>query len=120
LEVGGEATVTGWLQPPEGGIVTDDDPDDDVFPEIRVADAVQRVDVDLYSAYVVVDPERTVGAGDDLLAAQLESLPDVGSLTALKNLLYAIEWWVFGAFAGYIWWRWRRDAHTAADAWEAA
>lgn len=121
LEVSGEATVTGWLQPPEGGIVTDDDASDDVFPEIRVADAVQRVDVDLYSAYVVVDPERTAdAAAGGLEAAQLESLPEVGTFTALKNLLYAVEWWVFGAFAAYIWWRWRRDAHAAADAWEAA
>ena len=51
LEATGSGTVTGWLQPPEGGMVTDDDATDDVFPEIRVADAAQRVDVDLYSAY---------------------------------------------------------------------
>ena len=53
LAASGEAEVTGWLQPPEGSLVVDDDPTDDVFPEIRVADAVQRVDVDLWSAYVV-------------------------------------------------------------------
>ncbi|WP_210503252.1 SURF1 family protein [Nocardioides xinjiangensis] len=105
----GEADVTGWLQPPEGSLVTDDDPNDDVFPEIRVADAVQRVDVDLYSAYVI--SQEPAGGLED---AELEALPSPSRFTGVRNLLYAFEWWVFGAFAGYIWWRWRRDA-TAAE-----
>ena len=37
------------------------------------------------------------------------SLPKAETFTALRNLLYAIEWWVFGGFAVYIWWRWCRD-----------
>jgi cytochrome oxidase assembly protein ShyY1 len=105
LAATGDAEVTGWLQAPEGSLVTDDDPTDDVFPEIRVADAVQRVDVDLYSAYLVSqEPD------DGLRAAELESLPNPSRFTGLRNLLYAFEWWVFGAFAAFIWWRWRRDA----------
>jgi hypothetical protein len=86
-------------------MATDADPTDDVFPEIRVADAVQRVDVDLYSAYVISE-EPAAG----LQAADVESLPSPGSFTGVRNLLYAVEWWVFGAFAAFIWWRWRRDA----------
>jgi surfeit locus 1 family protein len=23
----------------------------------------------------------------------------------LKNLAYAMQWWVFGIFAGFMWWR---------------
>lgn len=105
LAASGEADVTGWLQAPEGSLVTDDDPTDDVFPEIRVADAVQRVDVDLYSAYLISEEPA-----DGLQAAELEALPNPSRFTGLRNLLYAFEWWVFGAFAGFIWWRWRRDA----------
>ncbi|MBC2932159.1 SURF1 family protein [Nocardioides sp. zg-1228] len=105
LAVSGEAEVTGWLQAPEATIVTDDDPDDDVFPEIRVADAVQRVDVDLWSAFIISDEP-----GPGLEEAELESLPSPSRSTGIRNLLYAAEWWVFGAFAAYIWWRWRRDA----------
>ena len=105
LAASGEADVTGWLQAPEGSLVTDDDPTDDVFPEIRVADAVQRVDVDLYSAYLVSQEPA-----DGLRAAELASLPNPSRFTGVRNLLYAFEWWVFGAFAGFIWWRWRRDA----------
>jgi hypothetical protein len=45
--------------------------------------------------------------------AELEALPEPSRFTGVRNLLYAFEWWVFGAFAGFIWWRWRRDATTA-------
>lgn len=110
LDASGSGVVTGWLQPPEGGLVTDDDATDDVFPEIRVADAAQRVEVDLYSAYVVADPTRTETA---LAPAELASLPSPGRFTAVRNLLYAFEWWIFGGFAAFIWWRWRQDAHAS-------
>jgi cytochrome oxidase assembly protein ShyY1 len=104
LAATGSEDVTGWLQAPEGSLVTDDDPSDDVFPEIRVADAVQRVDVDLYSAYLV---SQQPAAG--LEAAALEALPSPSRFTGVRNLLYAVEWWIFGGFAAFIWWRWRRD-----------
>ncbi len=105
LGVAGEADLTGWLQAPDGSLVTDDDPDDEVFPEIRVADAVQRVEVDLYSAYLIAQEPA-----DGLEAAELEALPTPSRATGIRNLLYAVEWWVFGGFAAFIWWRWRRDA----------
>lgn len=110
LAATGGADVTGWLQAPEGSLVTDDDPSDDVFPEIRVADAVQRVDVDLYSAYLVSQEP-----GEGLQAAELASLPSPSRFTGVRNLLYAVEWWVFGAFAAFIWWRWRRDTVTGVS-----
>ncbi|WP_139306514.1 SURF1 family protein [Nocardioides exalbidus] len=110
LAASGDASITGWLQPPEGSLVVDDDPTDDVFPEIRVADAVQRVDVDLYSAYVISQEPA-----DGLQSAELEALPEASSFTGIRNLLYAFEWWVFGAFAAFIWWRWRRDVVTGVS-----
>ena len=30
-------------------------------------------------------------------------------MTHLRNLLYAFQWWIFGAFAIYMWVRWCRD-----------
>ncbi len=113
----GEATVVGWLQPPEGTGEGDPDPDDDVLPQLRVADLVQRVDVDLYNAYVVLDPAAggLRNAGDtDLEPATLDQLPPAGRFTALRNLLYALEWWVFGAFAAFVWWRYLRDVRAEA------
>jgi hypothetical protein len=37
------------------------------------------------------------------------SLPKASTFTGLRNLLYAVEWWVFGGFAVFLWWRWCRD-----------
>jgi surfeit locus 1 family protein len=39
----------------------------------------------------------------------------VGAFTGLRNLLYALEWWFFGLFAAFIWWRWVTDT-TAEEA----
>lgn len=107
----GSTSLVGGLQPPEGSTVVDQDPEDDVLPQLRIADLIQHVDQDLYGAYVVADDP----AGG-LERADLEQLPDAGSFTALRNLLYALEWWVFGAFAIFIWWRHLRDTVQRADA----
>ena len=106
----GTTRLDAWLQPPEGTGQTDDDPTDDVLPQLRIADSIQHVDQDLYGAYgVAEEPEP------GLERASLEQLPDVGALTSIRNLLYAIEWWFFGAFAAFIWWRWVTEA-TPTDA----
>jgi cytochrome oxidase assembly protein ShyY1 len=107
----GPTDLVGWLQPSDGTVSADDDPSDDVFPQLRVADLAQRYDDDLYGAYVVVrDPT------DGLVQADLEELPDAGRFTALRNLLYAVEWWFFGAFAAFVWWRWAREEAEAVAA----
>jgi surfeit locus 1 family protein len=100
----GPVDVEGWLQASEGTGAADDDVDDDVIPEMRVASIVEHVDADLYSGYVV-DREPTEG----LSAVTPESVPEVSSSTSLRNLLYAFQWWIFGIFAIYIWTRWCRD-----------
>jgi cytochrome oxidase assembly protein ShyY1 len=102
----GEVDVTGWLQPGEGSGVPDPDRTDDVLPELRLADAVQQVDQDLYGGYVIA---RSPAAVAGLSPVTPASLPPVGAGTGLRNLLYALEWWVFGGFAVFIWWRWCRD-----------
>ncbi len=107
----GAAELVGWLQPPEGSTADDEDPDDDVLPQVRIADLVQRVDQDLYGAYAVLTRPT-----DGLEPADLDQLPEVGRFTALRNLLYAVEWWFFGAFALFVWVRWLRDEDgTDAD-----
>ncbi len=105
----GPVTVEGRLQPGEGTGEMDDDPADDVLPQLRLADVIQHVDQDLYGGYVVAtDP------GDGLEAASLEQLPEVSATTSLKNFLYALEWWIFGLFAAFIWWRWVREVTEPA------
>lgn len=104
---GGTVAVDAWLQPPEGTGERDDDPSDDVLPQVRIADLIQHVDQDLYGAYGVAERPD-----DGLEPASIDQLPEVGALTGLKNFLYAVEWWVFGLFAAFIWWRWVREVSS--------
>lgn len=110
----GRARVTGWLQPSEGTDAVDPNPRDDVLPQMRIASMVQRVHADLYSAYVV---SRKAGPG--LRAVGAPRMPGVSAATGLRNLLYALQWWVFGVFAIYIWVRWCRDELERSPAQEA-
>lgn len=109
----GPVTVTGWLQPGEGSGTPDPDPTDEVLPELRIASAIQHVDQDLYGGYVIADSTgpttQTDGPAAGLEPVTPESLPEVRSSTSLRNLLYAVEWWAFAGFAGFLWWRWVRD-----------
>lgn len=107
----GPAQVTGWLQPAEQS-GDDPDPTDDVLPSLRTADLLQRTDRDLYSGYLILDqPAQARGA---LVPVTPDSLPEPPPSTALRNLLYGVEWWVFAVFGLYLWWRWCRDAVTEA------
>jgi len=114
---GGKATVTGWLQATEGSGPLDEDPTDRVIPMMRTASIVEMVDADLYSGYVVAKTyaAETVTDGDaappdlGLEPVTPDAVPPVSGFTALRNLLYAIEWWVFAAFAFFVWVRWCRD-----------
>jgi surfeit locus 1 family protein len=89
----GAADVTGWLQPGEGS-----------SSPLRIVDQLQRVDRDLYGGYVI---SRATTTG--LTRVTPASLPQPSASTSLRNLLYALEWWVFAGFAVYAWWRWCRD-----------
>jgi len=106
----GAARVTGWLQPGEAS-EPDSDPGDDVLPALQIGDLVQRVHQDLYSAYVILSAPATARAG--LVAVTPASLPKAPTFTAVRNLLYGIEWWMFGGFAVFLWWRWCRDEVAA-------
>lgn len=103
----GRVRVTGWLQPGEDSAGPDPDTGDDLLPELRVADALQRVDQDLYGGYVIA--RATTPAQRGLSALTPAALPQPSAFTSVRNLLYALEWWFFGAFAVYVWGRWCRD-----------
>jgi len=107
-EVAGETSVTGWLQPGEGTRQVDDDPSDDILPQLRIADVIQHVDQDLYGGYVI-SQQAELG----LEPATLAQLPKAGSFTGLRNFLYGLEWWVFGGFAIFLWWRYVQELRSA-------
>jgi surfeit locus 1 family protein len=127
----GTAELLGWLQPPEGTGEVDQDPTDDVLPQLRIADAVQHVDQDLYGAYAVVADRTGPGpwpVGDratnpgtaGLEQASLDEVPKPGQLNAIRNLFYALQWWLFGGFAVFVWWRHLTDTVALERAAEAA
>ncbi len=99
----GPAELDVWLQPAEGSSgVVDEDPTDDVVTGLRIADLLQHVDTDLYGGYAVTDFDL------------VEKLPGVSFWTGARNLLYAVEWWVFGAFAAFVWWRYLLEVRDGA------
>lgn len=100
----GTVTLKGWLQPAEGTGEVDDDPSDDVLPQLRIADALHFVHQDLYGGYVIA---AHTDAG--LQKAELDQLPPAPRFSAIRNLFYAVEWWFFGGFVVFMWWRWLVD-----------
>jgi hypothetical protein len=103
--------MTGWLQPAEGSGTPDRRPHDNLLPQLRIADALQHVSQDLYGGYVIADQVTPPPSnrGGTLARVTPASLPRPDSFTSLRNLLYALEWWVFAGFAVFLWWRWCSD-----------
>ncbi|MCX6395064.1 MAG: SURF1 family protein [Propionibacteriales bacterium] len=114
----GTVQVTGWLQATEGSGPLDEDPQDKVLTGMRLASMVEHVEADLYSGYVVARDVTGSGAADGtaLRSVSAGAVPEVSGFTALRNFLYAVEWWVFGGFALFVWARWCKDTVELLDA----
>ncbi len=110
----GEVDLVGWLQPSEAGDGDAVPRSDDTLPALRTSDLLGRVPGDVYSGYVILRTPAEVRG--DLVAVTPETLPDPPASTALRNLFYGLEWWVFAGFAAYLWLQWTRDAVRAARA----
>jgi surfeit locus 1 family protein len=110
----GTTDLVARLQPAEQDDSTDTDLDDDVLPSLRIPDFVPRLEQDLYSAFVILDEPASLRG--DLEAVTPAALPSPPASTGLRNLLYGVQWWIFGAFAVVVWWRWSRDELATARA----
>ncbi len=98
----GEVEVTGRLrisEPPVGL-----PPAGDALTSLSSADLLNDWGAPVYAAYLLAD-EPAAG----LAAVPVPETGDRG--LALQNLSYAVQWWVFAAFAVFIWWRVVRDDH---------
>jgi surfeit locus 1 family protein len=111
----GRASLVGLLQPSEDTGAPDRDTHDDVIPEMTVTDLLPRAPYDLYGGYVVAT-DRALPSGEPastgmrgLAPVTAGHLPGADRSTALRNLLYAFQWWIFGAFAIFMWWRWLQE-----------
>lgn len=106
----GRVSLTGWLEPSESQGETDVNPHDPVITSMRIASLVEHVDTDLYSGFVIA---KEVSTGSTTAGGLAPVSPprseQVSMWTGLRNFLYGLQWWFFGGFAVFIWWRWCRD-----------
>lgn len=107
----GQVEVHGVLQPQEGPPDTPRALPPGQMPSINVSALVNEWRGPAYNAFVFAQSEEPPAQG---AAAQLTVVPppvtDVGGMD-WRNFFYAIQWWVFAAFAVYLWWRSVRDDH---------
>ena len=74
---------------------------------VSVAALANVVDGDLFSGYAVTD----AGGITSGLAGPVEpAAPTVSWTTGLRNLAYAMQWWLFGLFGLFMWWRMVTDS----------
>lgn len=105
----GEVRETGVLTPSEPG--SGEVRADGTVDAVRVPALVDEVGTDLYDAFLV----RT-GDGADGLVPVDPVAPDPGWSAGLRNLAYALQWWAFGLFGLFWWWRVCADRLSVASA----
>ncbi|MBA2773427.1 MAG: SURF1 family protein [Nocardioidaceae bacterium] len=94
----GEVRVTGVLEPATSeGAPLDADR---VTDGLRISALVSEVSVDLYGGYVVATTAASTG-----LEPVTPDPPAPSRWAGLRNLLYAVQWWLFAAFVAFMWWR---------------
>ncbi len=89
------STFTAVLQPSEAS------------GELSMAQRVNQSEGDLFSGYALLNEPSY--ESDVLLPVRTPD-PDVSWTVGLRNLAYALQWWVFGLFAAFMWWRMATDA----------
>ncbi|MEO5608795.1 MAG: SURF1 family protein [Ornithinibacter sp.] len=100
----GTLTITGALAPGES-------PSDAPLPQGQIGSVdlsllVNSWPGDLYNAFVFLSAEVPS------TGTQLTKVPTPVAPTGLKwrNAAYALQWWIFAAFAFWMWWRMVRDS----------
>lgn len=105
----GEISVEAVLQPGEGGGAPFD-PTTREIGAVRIPALTNELPYDLYSGFAI-SSSAEVSGGLELAEAPAKEVPWT---TGLRNLAYALQWWVFGAFALFMWWRMATDIVASA------
>jgi cytochrome oxidase assembly protein ShyY1 len=83
-----------------------------ILPSLRIPTIVDLVDYRLYDAFVVlISAEPPVADGPVIVPAPTPPTDHAG----LRNVAYAVQWWIFAVFALWMWARVVLDAHRAGD-----
>lgn len=100
----GTVTVTGGLAPPESPYAGESPPQGQLG-SIDTSVLVGRWPGDLYNAFVFQKSETPAATATTLGAMERVPTPTGDTGFKWRNAAYALQWWVFAAFALYIWWR---------------
>jgi len=105
----GQVTINAVLEPGDVGGASFD-PTTRKIGSVRIPALTNELPYDLYSGYAV-SSTASASAGLDLATP-----PPVGVswTVGLRNLAYALQWWVFGGFAIFMWWRIVTDSVAAS------
>jgi cytochrome oxidase assembly protein ShyY1 len=102
----GTVTFRAILQPGEDGSETDAfDPTTGVYGSLSIPQLANVVHGDLFSGFALTEAAG-INAG---LKPVDPPDPHVSWTVGLRNLAYALQWWAFGLFAGFMWWRMATD-----------
>jgi surfeit locus 1 family protein len=72
--------------------------------DLSMAKRVNESHQDLFSGYALLDDPHFTAFKPVEIAD-----PEVSWTVGLRNLAYALQWWVFGLFAVFMWWRMSSD-----------
>ena len=97
----GPVMINAVLQPGEGSN-TAYNPDRREIGSIRIPALLNVLPADLYSGFAI-STDKAVSGGLELVPPPAPG--DVSWTVGLRNLAYALQWWVFGLFAAFMWWR---------------
>jgi surfeit locus 1 family protein len=106
----GPVTVTGTLAPGESPSRAS--PQDGQLGSVDLARLVNLWPGELYNAFVFATAESP----DVSPGVQRVPPPAIPTGLTWRNAAYALQWWVFGLFAAYMWWRMVRDDHRRNQA----
>jgi surfeit locus 1 family protein len=101
----GEVTVSGTLAPGESPASSAAALPPGQLGSLDLARLVNVWPGEIYNAFVFATAESP----DATTGMQRVPPPPVPTGFTLRNGAYALQWWVFGAFAAWMWWRMVRD-----------
>jgi cytochrome oxidase assembly protein ShyY1 len=109
-----EVTVSGTLAPGESstsdGARAGSGLPDGQLAFLDLSLLVNRWPGTLYNAFVFATAEQPdVTSAASPAVQRVPPPPQVSSGLSWRNAAYALQWWVFALFAGYMWWRMVRD-----------
>lgn len=107
----GPLLVSGTLAPGESSVPSASLPPGQLG-SVDLARLVNLWPGELYNAFVFATAESP----DASPGVQRVPPPPVPTGLTWRNAAYALQWWVFGLFAAYMWWRMVRDDHRRDQA----